>query len=439
MAQQSRTLAVVPWHAALVLVGAVLTIALLKIPLPPAVAFAPDSCPGDCSGDGTVTVDEILTLVNIALGNALVASCDSGDGNGDGQVTVDEILAAVNAALNGCASPPPTPTPEGGPPSVARRAAGTIAETRAAILAANALLSVLLNTSGFTGGAGAALELELPCPADGSAFVSCTQDLFPPPLGPPEYTVRLVKCEINDGTGTVTLDGRIFAVGREGDFCVVDKPDSLAVTIALLTVTAQDAQGTTTATFTDVSASVTLYGSDPDCDFNMVRVRLNGAVAVESTDTMGMTVTATQAMFDDTVLVIAVDQFGADCALERYTRTVNGDVRYSGESGNFTETYTDLVLGVDATSGDKLVDVSGGVTADCFGVALQFGTRAPLRIVGFEPCPRAGEVTVSFDNRTDLLRFTGDHGVEIDHDDNDSVDDRIDRCFDQRLFVCPGQ
>jgi hypothetical protein len=57
---------------------------------------------GDCNGNQTVTVDEILTMVNIALGNASLSTCLAGDGNGDKQITVDEILAAVNHALNGC-------------------------------------------------------------------------------------------------------------------------------------------------------------------------------------------------------------------------------------------------------------------------------------------------------------------------------------------------
>jgi hypothetical protein len=60
-------------------------------------------CVGDCNDDGYVAVDEILTLVNIALGNATATTCEPGDANHDGQITVDEILAAVNNALNGCA------------------------------------------------------------------------------------------------------------------------------------------------------------------------------------------------------------------------------------------------------------------------------------------------------------------------------------------------
>jgi hypothetical protein len=49
-----------------------------------------------------VTVDAILTMVNIALGNAQISACSNGDGDGDTQVTIDEILAAVTNALNGC-------------------------------------------------------------------------------------------------------------------------------------------------------------------------------------------------------------------------------------------------------------------------------------------------------------------------------------------------
>jgi hypothetical protein len=58
-------------------------------------------CNGDCNGDGQVTVDEVLTLVNIAVGGTPLNACGDGDINGDGQITVDEILTAVNNALMG--------------------------------------------------------------------------------------------------------------------------------------------------------------------------------------------------------------------------------------------------------------------------------------------------------------------------------------------------
>jgi len=66
------------------------------------------ACTGDCDGDGTVTVNELLVGVNIALGNAMTSACPSFDSNGDGDVTIDELLAAVNNALGSC---PPAATP----------------------------------------------------------------------------------------------------------------------------------------------------------------------------------------------------------------------------------------------------------------------------------------------------------------------------------------
>jgi hypothetical protein len=49
-----------------------------------------------------VTVDELLTMVNIALGTLLVSDCQIGDANNDQQITIDEILTAVDHALHGC-------------------------------------------------------------------------------------------------------------------------------------------------------------------------------------------------------------------------------------------------------------------------------------------------------------------------------------------------
>jgi hypothetical protein len=67
-------------------------------PTPP-VAIA---CVGDCDGSGDVTVNELIIMVNIALGNAPLSACTAGDADHSGDITVNEIIAAVNNALNGC-------------------------------------------------------------------------------------------------------------------------------------------------------------------------------------------------------------------------------------------------------------------------------------------------------------------------------------------------
>lgn len=95
------------------------TILLTNLPTPtpdmpspsptPTATVAPTSCPGDCSGDGVVTVNELVGGVGAALGTA--EACAALDVDGDGTVSISELVAAVNSALNGCtAGPTPTAT-----------------------------------------------------------------------------------------------------------------------------------------------------------------------------------------------------------------------------------------------------------------------------------------------------------------------------------------
>jgi cysteine-rich repeat protein len=64
-------------------------------------AFSSEACTGDCGGTGSVTIDEIITLVNIALGNAQPSACPHGVPDG-AEVNIALIIQAVNAALSGC-------------------------------------------------------------------------------------------------------------------------------------------------------------------------------------------------------------------------------------------------------------------------------------------------------------------------------------------------
>ena len=65
----------------------------------------------DCDGDGTVTIDELITGLNIALDGTDPGACPAIDRNGDGAVTIDELVVAITHALYGCpATPSPVPT-----------------------------------------------------------------------------------------------------------------------------------------------------------------------------------------------------------------------------------------------------------------------------------------------------------------------------------------
>jgi len=59
-------------------------------------------CPGDCDGDGTVAITELITGVRIALGIGAIDDCESADVDRNGAVEINELIQTVLAALHGC-------------------------------------------------------------------------------------------------------------------------------------------------------------------------------------------------------------------------------------------------------------------------------------------------------------------------------------------------
>lgn len=56
----------------------------------------------DCNRDGVVTIEDILTLVSIAMGTQALATCPAASPQFTGSIAVDTILHAVDDAVNGC-------------------------------------------------------------------------------------------------------------------------------------------------------------------------------------------------------------------------------------------------------------------------------------------------------------------------------------------------
>ena len=68
----------------------------------PTPTATPIGCVGDCNNGGTVTVDEIIKGVNIALGDATLGTCPQFAVDDSGTVTINALIIAVNNLLNGC-------------------------------------------------------------------------------------------------------------------------------------------------------------------------------------------------------------------------------------------------------------------------------------------------------------------------------------------------
>ena len=72
-----------------------------RVDCEPGSVIVQTNLPGDCNGDGRVTIDELILGVNIALGSRPVTDCPAFDTDDSGMVSISELVAAVNVALNG--------------------------------------------------------------------------------------------------------------------------------------------------------------------------------------------------------------------------------------------------------------------------------------------------------------------------------------------------
>ena len=98
------------------------------------------TCAGDCNGDGSVAIGEIIRGVRIAVGDVPIDDCPAIDGDGNGTLSVNELIAAVGRGLQGCGgsvtatptSTPVTPTPTSMPVPTTSDAAALAASVRVA-------------------------------------------------------------------------------------------------------------------------------------------------------------------------------------------------------------------------------------------------------------------------------------------------------------------
>lgn len=65
---------------------------------PPAVA----QCPGDCDSSGSVTVDDLVTAINVALARAPLNACANTDMDSNENLDIQELVNAVMSSINGC-------------------------------------------------------------------------------------------------------------------------------------------------------------------------------------------------------------------------------------------------------------------------------------------------------------------------------------------------
>jgi 6-phosphogluconolactonase (cycloisomerase 2 family) len=241
---------------------------LLVVSLTPLAARG--GCTADCSGDGSVAIDELVTCVRRALEADDSSGCAACDDNGDGAVSIAELIGGAVHAVNGCAGPTITPTatplssraPRGtparltpgaptltpspaggcsadGPRPCVQRAPATVGPCAAVALTGNEVTATTVGgtnilgngeelSCGNNGGGSGALErvyIFTP-PAPGQYEISVQGDKFRPLLHLRRQSCQgaFIDCAVDPTTNrrpsltvTVTAPIQPIAIGVDGD------------------------------------------------------------------------------------------------------------------------------------------------------------------------------------------------------------------------------
>ena len=344
--------------------AAAITLALTPAFSTPASA-QPAACIGDCNGDAEVTVDELITLVNVVLENAPIADCEAGDANGDGVVTVDEIVKAVDKALTGCPVPP-TVTPTTSPVATATPApnafSGAEVVEASSRVAMATMRSIQILDFGFVGAGGSARSISAP-PIDSRARG---------PLGVSDGAAADSTACANGGSKDETCVESSGTSTRTTVFTTCSEPDSSSGSIVTR-------NGTVVRTAAGVACSSAQI--PPTADATLRFVDFSESLVDAAGD--AITVTAPG-------LVLARDANGS-----RITANGNQEIDNQTTGEDFRQRFTDFVVTeLPQPDGSVLVTEDGGTVVDCLG-AVQFDTKIPIRMRPQAACPSDGKFEVT--------------------------------------------
>jgi len=412
-------------------------------------------CVGDCNADGEVTVNELITGVNIALGTSPVDTCAVFDQDQSGSVEVNELITGVNNALSGCPSPAPTasptpiheaptPTPSlttslptstptattsvvmptptetaavptstpgdvvesvAGSTTIVANAMGTIPGVVAAIVTGlqGGGGSTALR-SGQSGGGGGA------CPLGGSAT-----DVGSFPF----VTITLSACKVATSDGAATFDGSISV-----------QFTSFSMNVSMVY---EDELGVETSTAGAVLSGTLSPATGGDCSITAATITISsGTLSAETPagDQVGVT-------FQGTTVAIANITFNDNCFPLVYRLTFNGPAALFATSGEpFDVTFDDLIMDVDDTGDPTLLELNGNMDSLCFGGVAALASAPQLAVPSGDICPTGGTIALTLPLGAARILYQSDGSVDIDTDGDGTTDETFPNCFDPRLFTC---
>ncbi len=418
-----------------------LLLSLLVFSAAPAIG---QTCPGDCDGNKTVSVAELIRGVDIALGAQAVAACRASDANNDGAVTVDELVNGVDRALFGCA---------GGRDSTVR------ATSSVAVSSVFSLLDFGQIAGGGGGGASFGGLPRMIRSASRATQISGCQTLecfaFGVFTGTEEVCcffnrveITDAQCTTDDGFGNVT-ERSGFSAFESSDFdpCALEIPpgNSFSSEFTDYSLSIHDPFGNffvlaanAFESFEANPGGCAQEQRDPfalgaggdgirttDGTMRQIVGNAGGVIADLSTTSSGLSLDIFSSPNDGGACVVDVE--------------VNGEIAVSDFLGGeqFSQAFdTFFLTETPLPDGDALLDLDGFTTSDCLGGVYMF-TREPLRLALNSQCPTGGVLELSLsDESVGTIGYTTLGGLEFDFDDDGTIDQRLNSCEDLELQQC---
>jgi hypothetical protein len=366
------------------------------------------SCQGDCDGGGSVAINELIVLVNIALGSAPVSACTVGDANDDGSVTINELIGAVGIALNGCPAP--------------------AADATAAALAVARALAQLPGLTDIIGGALDSVGQSQTCGLGGTLDSTC-EDAG---AGMLAATTTADHCRLPAVDGFLESTGavQISAGGECPDHIL---PSNVRMVFAVDAVL-QSIQGAPliAARIDATITVVSLTFDQPPCEIRAGAITIDGPITYRGP---GGREAALQ--FDNTGVTLQFTGPPEACE-DIIVATVDGPVRIDDTYGNGSSNLAATLHGLAITAhGDAhTLEIEGEVESSCVGGTARLHTAEPLAYPLDQPCFAGGMLDVTLAGATTHAAIGAAGGVDVDRTGDGVPEVSYASCLDLPRNAC---
>jgi hypothetical protein len=356
---------------------------LFFAPLRGALAAA---CPGDCDASQSVSINELITVVSIALGNSPLSACTAGDTNDDGSVGIDELIAAVNAALHGC------------PPPAGDKASPALAVVRG-LSEVPELTQVLTLTIDGLGGP----EM---CPLSGTEQDACEDS----GTGSLRDVVTANHCRVDTPEGPTDFNGGVV-ITASGQCPDVLLPFNIGFAFASDEVIESSVGTPLLDVRIDAKITINSFSlGSPPCHIKGATATIDGPIVFHGPDGHDVTLACNQVQD-----VVQFLDFDANCDPATLVSTLDGAVRID-------DTYGSEPFGLDATLHQYVItshratnqfELSGTVDSPCLGNSVRFATGGPVGVGLGQTCLSGGTLAIGLPAGTAQLALGDDGSVQI--------------------------